>query len=355
MMINTFGRYFRITLFGSSHSPCLGVEIEGCPAGLALSPELFAADIERRKSGRPGTTGRREPDLPIIEMGCCEGLSTGQLLRISFKNTDVRSDDYQGFVNQPRPGHADWVARQTYGPDYDLRGGGIFSGRMTLPIVAAGVVAKQILRQKFQGRVQIFGSLRELGGQPCPPEVETWELPALKAAIEDGDSIGGIISCCVTGLPVGLGRPFFEPMESQLAQLAFSIPGIRGIEFGAGFAAAGLRGSQHNDCFIDADGHTATNHAGGINGGLTNGNELIFKVAVKPTPSIARTQHSFDFAQNKMAPLSVPGRHDICFALRLPVVMEAVAAIVLTDALNFYAISPCMSARSPSCKVVPKR
>jgi chorismate synthase len=330
-MINTFGRYFRITLFGSSHSPCLGVEIEGCPAGLALSPTLFAADLDRRRAGRLGTTARREPDLPFIETGCHEGLTTGETLRISFTNTDVRSDDYRGFVNQPRPGHADWVARQTYGPDYDLCGGGIFSGRMTLPIVAAGVVAMQILQQKFQNRVQIFGSLRELGGRPCSPEIEPEELPVLQAAIEDGDSIGGIISCCVTGLPVGLGRPFFESMESQLAQLAFSIPGIKGIEFGDGFAAAGLRGSAHNDCFIDADGHTATNHAGGINGGLTNGNELIFRVAVKPTPSIALTQHSFDFAQNKMAPLRVFGRHDTCFALRLPVVIEAVAAIVLAD------------------------
>ena len=331
MMIQTFGRYFKISLFGSAHNSVLGIDIEGCPAGLALNPAVFAADLDRRRAGLPGTTARREPDLPLIESGCREGLSTGEPLRISFQNTDVRSDDYQRFINQPRPGHADWVARQTYGPDVDLRGGGIFSGRMTLPIVAAGVVAKQILQQKFQGRVQLTAFLRELGGQPCPSGAEPWSLPVLQAAIEDGDSIGGIIECAVSGLPVGLGRPFFESMESQLAQLAFSIPGIRGIEFGDGFAAAGLRGSEHNDCFIDADGHTATNHAGGINGGLTNGNKLVFRVAAKPTPSIAREQYSFDSAQNKIAPLSVPGRHDSCFALRLPVVIEAVAAIVLAD------------------------
>ena len=321
--MNSFGRSFRITLFGASHTPVLGVEVDGCPAGIALHAQLFAADLTRRKPSAPGTTSRIEPDVPHIASGCSNGTTTGDTIRIVFENQNIRPQDYAQFVAQPRPGHADWVARQKYGDGYDLRGGGLFSGRMTLPLTAAGVVAKAVLRERHP-KIEIMAHLSEAGGRTGIPA-------AVEEAQAAGDSLGGVVECCVGGLPAGLGDPFFDSVESCISHLAFSVPGIVGIEFGEGFAAARMRGSEYNDCYIDAQGHTATNHAGGINGGMTNGNRLVFRVAAKPASSIARVQESFDFAANKMAPLEIKGRHDVCFALRLPVVIEAVAAIALAD------------------------
>ncbi|MCL2727381.1 MAG: chorismate synthase [Bacteroidales bacterium] len=318
--MNTIGRHFKITLFGASHSPTLGVTIDGCPAGIALDAKRFESDLARRKAGAFGTTQRIESDTPHIESGCKDGYTTGDAIRIVFENKNVRPQDYEQFKTRPRPGHADWVAQQG---GNSSSGGGIFSGRMTLPLVAAGVVAKRMLQEKHPN-VQISARLLEVGGS------KDFTM-AVEAAQAVGDSVGGIIECSVTQLPVGLGAPFFNSIESCISHIVFSIPGIKGIEFGAGFAAARMRGSEHNDCYIDAQGNTATNHAGGINGGLTNGNELILRVAAKPTPSIARAQETFDFAANKMAPLVIKGRHDVCFALRLPVVIEAVTAIALAD------------------------
>ena len=321
--MNSFGRHFQITLSGSSHSPLIGLTINGCPAGIALDTQAFEYDITRRKPGAPGTTSRIESDSPQIESGCENGYTTGDTIRIVFENKNIRPQDYEPFKTQPRPGHADWVARQKYGDTYDLNGGGIFSGRLTLPLVAAGVVAKRLLQHKHPN-IEISARLLEAGGN------KDFEA-AIQAAQESGDSIGGIIECRAVQLPVGWGAPFFNSIESNISHIVFSIPGIKGIEFGAGFAAARMRGSEHNDRYIDAQGHTATNHAGGINGGITNGNELIFRIAAKPTPGIARAQETFDFAANKMAPLIIKGRHDVCFALRLPVVIEAVTAIALAD------------------------
>ena len=321
--MNTFGHRFQITLFGASHSPTMGVTINGCPAGIALDERAFEADLARRMPGALGTTLRIESDAPHIESGCTNGYTTGKAIRIIFENKNTRPEDYEAFKSQPRPGHADWTARQKYGETYDLSGGGIFSGRMTLPLVAAGVVAKRLLQQRYPD-IQISARLLEVGGS-----VDF--AAAVQLAQAAGDSIGGIIECRATQIPVGWGEPFFDSVESCISHIVFSIPGIKGIEFGAGFAAAQMRGSEHNDCYIDAQGHTATNHAGGISGGITNGNELIFRVAAKPTPSIAHVQESFDLAANQMTPLMIKGRHDVCFALRLPVVVEAVTATVLVD------------------------
>ena len=321
--MNSFGRRFSITLFGTSHSPVLGVTIHGCLSGIALDEKAFEMDITRRKAGAFGTTSRIESDTPHITSGCVNGLTTGDPITIVFENRNVRPKDYDLFRRQPRPGHADWVARQKYGNDYDLNGGGIFSGRMTLPLTAAGVVAKRFLQQKYP-IIKISAQLLEAGGSA---DITT----AIQKAQEAGDSVGGVIECNATGLPVGWGAPFFDSVESMISHLVFAIPGIKGIEFGAGFGAARMRGSECNDCYMDALGHTVTNHAGGISGGFTNGNELIFRVAVKPTPSISRAQETFDFVANKMAPLEIKGRHDTCFALRLPVVIEAATAIVLAN------------------------
>ena len=361
--MNSFGRIFRISLFGASHAPLLGVDIEGCPAGIALGREVFEPDLARRRGGTPGTTSRTECDIPFIERGCQKGYTTGEALSIFFENRNIRREDYSVFRTQPRPGHADWVALQKYGNACDRSGGGIFSGRMTLPLVAAGVVAKRLLQREYP-QIQLSAGLLEVGGRSVlasaiqeraagdglgevikeAKAADEWgEVNRRGQAIRDrlgrlikeakaaGDSLGGVIGCRVAGVPVGLGEPFFDSVESCISHLAFSIPGIKGIEFGAGFASARMCGSEHNDCYMDAQGHTATNHAGGISGGVTNGNELIFRVAVKPTPSISRAQETFDFALNQMAPLSIKGRHDTCFALRLSVVIEAITAIVLAD------------------------
>ena len=341
--MNSFGQKYRISLFGASHTPVLGVEIEGCPAGICLDELLFEPDLSRRRGGAPGTTRRVERDIPHIEHGFKGGVTTGETIRIVFENREIKPDDYKPFLTHPRPSHADWVAQQKYGNSttqlygntveehhyHPPTGGGIFSGRLTLPLTAAGVVAKRLL-QKRHPNLHIEAKLIEVGG--CGIKMDAWEK-AIVEAQEAGDSLGGVIECCATGVPVGWGEPFFNSIESCISHLAFSIPGIKGIEFGSGFDAANMYGSEHNDCYIDAQGHTATNHAGGINGGISNGNPLIFRVAVKPTPSISRPQESFDFALRRMATLSIQGRHDVCFALRLPVVVEAITAIVLADYL----------------------
>ena len=321
--MNTFGNRFKITLFGASHSPAFGVIIKGCPAGVALDEKVFEIDLTRRKAGAMGTTSRVEADVPNIETGCANGYTTGAPIKIVFENRNIRPEDYEPFKSQPRPGHADWVARQKYGDAVDLSGGGIFSGRMTLPLTAAGVVAKHLLKKEHPN-MGISARLLEAGGSADITK-------AVQEAQAVGDSIGGLIECTVTGVPVGWGEPFFDSVESIISHLVFAIPGIKGIEFGVGFAAAWMQGSRCNDCYIDAQGHTATNHAGGIHGGITNGNELIFRVAAKPTPSISRIQETFDFVAHKMAPLEMIGRHDTCFALRLPVVVEAVTAVALVN------------------------
>lgn len=318
--MNSFGRIFRIHIIGESHGECVGVIIDGCPAGLPIDITDFEVDIERRKGGsQKGTTPRKEDDIPLIKTGVFNGKTTGAPLTILFENKNTRSGDYEKQRAIPRPGHADFTASVKYGGFEDYRGGGHFSGRLTVALVAAGVIAKKLLKQTVP-----VASILEIGGES---DLEK----GLQKAIDQKDSIGGIVECRVNGLPIGLGEHFFDSVESILAHAVFAIPAIKGIEFGAGFAAAKMFGSDHNDSILDATGKTESNHAGGVVGGITNGNELVFRVAVKPTSSTPKEQVSWNKETDQLEALSVKGRHDLCIALRVPVVLEAMTAIVLTD------------------------
>lgn len=325
--MNSFGRSFRITIFGESHGPTVAIIVDGCPPGVPLKAEDFKVDIDRRKPGAKGTTPRMEEDMPEFLSGVFNDHTTGAPLTISFKNSNTRSGDYEKQRAIPRPGHADMVASQKFKGFEDFRGGGHFSGRLTVAVVAAGVIAKKVISTYSNGKsINIHANILEIGG-------ETDIEKGLQKAIDAKDSIGGIIECRASGLPTGLGEPFFDSAESLLSHMVFSIPAVRGIEFGTGFAAARMFGSKHNDAIQDASGSTATNHSGGIVGGLTSGNELVFRIAVKPTSSTPRLQETFNIASNIVEPFSVKGRHDLCIALRVPVILEAVTAIVIADLL----------------------
>lgn len=316
--MNTFGRIFRIHIFGESHGNSVGVVIDGCPPGISISKDDFLVDLAKRKSGAKGTTGRREEDKPIFLSGIHNDHSTGSPIAIHFKNSDTRSSDYC-FRQQPRPGHADFTGDKKFNSYNDDRGGGHFSGRITLGLVAAGVIAKKIINP-----IKIKAKLTEVGGSlDISKKVEE--------ALSQGDSAGGIIECRSSNIPIGLGEPFFDSFESLISHGIFSIPGIKGIEFGSGFRSAEMKGSEHNDLFIDENGKTYTNHSGGISGGITNGNELYFRVAVKPTSSISKVQKTFHFEERQLKDLEIRGRHDACIALRIPVIVEAVTAIVSAD------------------------
>lgn len=317
--MNNFGRNFRISIFGESHGAKIGLVIDGTPSGIPLSVEDFAYDLSRRRSGKPGTTPRVEGDMPEIVSGVYNGYTTGAPICILFSNDNTRSADYEELADKPRPGHADFVSMLKRGGYVDPRGGGHHSGRITLTIVTAGVIAKKML-----GNISIEAKLIRVGGK------ESWD-DLLEKTRAEGDSLGGIVECTAKNMPVGLGEPFFDSLESLLSHAIFSIPGIRGIEFGDGFAASAMRGSEHNDPIIDSKGKTSKNGAGGINGGISNGNDLLFRVAVKPTSSISKVQKTFNFSTGKVEDLEIAGRHDTCFALRVPVVVEAATAIVLAD------------------------
>lgn len=317
--MNSFGIIFRVSVFGESHGPAVGIVIDGCPPGIPLTPGDFIPDLTRRQSGSKGTTKRQEPDIPEILSGVHEGFTNGAPVTIITRNRDKISSDYDGFKDIPRPGHADFTARIKYSGFADMRGSGHFSGRITWGLVVAGVIAKMITDKS-----EINASLISAGGST---DIEK----ALDEAIAKNDSIGGIIECVVKDPPVALGEPFFYSFESALSHLLFSIPAIKGIEFGSGFGAASMKGSEHNDPFIDGKGKTETNNSGGLNGGITNGNDILFRVAVKPTSSIGVEQNTFNFTTGKIDKLKVTGRHDSCIALRMPVIVEAVTAIALAD------------------------
>lgn len=317
--MNTLGRLFRVNIFGESHGALVGITIDGCPAGIAVSAEDFLPDLERRKAGAAGTTPRKEDDMPRIVSGVFQNKSTGAPITIVFENSNTKSGDYEAIKNTPRPGHADFVLHKKFSGFNDYRGGGHSSGRLTVALVAAGVIAKKVLNN-----IKISARLIEAGGNT---DIEA----AIQKAIEEQDSIGGIVLGEVTSLPIGLGEPFFDSAESVISHAIFSIPAIKGIEFGSGFAAVKMKGSEHNDAITDADGTTQTNNAGGINGGITNGNALYFKVAVKPTSSTPQTQQTWNNATQSVEPFKVGGRHDLCIALRVPVVVEAATAIALAD------------------------
>lgn len=342
--MNTIGRKFRISIFGESHGEFVGVVLDGVPAGLELSGTDFERDIRRRKSGARGTTPRKEEDIPQIVSGVYEGHTTGAPLTIVFKNQNTKPSDYMKFAAMPRPGHADLTAALKWDDCQDPRGSGHFSGRLTLPVVAAGVVAKKILQDAtildetpFRG---VCARIVQLGGIDLPSAMEDkpleedglpkeWQV-AIDNAINEGDSLGAVVECEVPDLDPGYGEPFWDSVESVIAHAVFSIPGVRGLEFGDGFHAARMKGSGHNDP-IGPDGRPTKNGAGGINGGITNGAPLKFRVAFKPTSSIRRAQRTFNFETGEMGCLEIEGRHDVCFALRTPVVVEAMAAVALAD------------------------
>jgi chorismate synthase len=317
--MNSFGVLFRVTLFGESHGPAIGVIIDGCPPGITVKTEDFLPDLKRRQSGSRGTTKRQEPDLPEILSGVFDGVTTGAPVTLITRNSDKISTDYDEFKNIPRPGHADFAASVKHAGFADIRGSGHFSGRITWGLVAAGVLAK-----KINGTADINAKLISAGGSV---DIEK----ALSDAIAANDTIGGIIECTVKNPPLAIGEPFFYSFESAVSHMIFSIPAIKGIEFGSGFASAKMRGSEHNDPFLNSSGKTLTNNAGGINGGITNGNEIIFRLVVKPTSSTGLDQTTFNFKTGKMSTLKVKGRHDTCIALRMPVIVEAATAIAMAD------------------------
>jgi len=318
--MNRWGRLFSVSIFGASHGEVVGVMIEGCPPGLALENSSFYADLERRKGCETkGTTPRKEGDIPHIIAGVFNGFTTGAPIVITFENKNIRPEDYEKLRAIPRPSHADWVAHEKFFGYEDYRGGGAFSARLTVALVAAGVIAKKLLKGvSIQSQVTAIGGIADIEA-------------GLNKAIQAKDSIGGIIETQITGVPAGWGEPFFESLESSLAQMMFAIPAVRGIEFGAGFAAANMMGLEHNDAITNEAGTTQTNHAGGIVGGISNGNPIVFRIAVKPAASTPQPQESWNWETQQMEQFSIKGRHDLCVALRAPVIVEAAAAIVLLD------------------------
>lgn len=321
--MNSWGEKFRVTIWGESHGAQVGVSIDGVPAGITLTEADFEADLQRRRAGSAGTTPRKESDAPHIVSGLYNGYTTGSPLTIEFMNENTRSGDYRNLTIHPRPSHADMVAQQKWQGYNDPRGGGHFSGRITLGLVAAGVVAKKIL-----GEQVIFNTeISEIGG--CNDKSRFADI--IEQARMAQDSVGGVVECRVQGITAGYGEPFFDSAESVMAHLLYSIPAVKGVEFGDGFMMARALGSQNNDCIINAQGQTATNHAGGIVGGITNGNEIVARVAIKPTASISKPQPTFNLESGVVEPLIIHGRHDVCIALRGAVVVESAMAIALAE------------------------
>ena len=321
-MSNSFGNIFRLTIFGASHAESVGIIIEGAPKGIALREDMFITDLNRRRPSLTGETARKEEDIPVIEGLDSEGRTTGEAITITFKNSDTRSKDYSHLRLHPRPSHADLVQLRKYGNEADIAGGGMASGRMTVALVAAGVVAKKILNDaKFRTSLASVNGISD----------STRFNDIITTASREGDSVGGVVECRVTGIKPTLGEPFFDSAESVIAHLLFSIPGVKGVEFGDGFEGTAKRGSERNDAITDAQGATLTNNEGGINGGITNGNDIVLRVAIKPTPSIAKEQMTYNFESNTTTPLTIGGRHDACIARRAVVVVEAMVAAALAD------------------------
>ena len=329
--MNSFGRSFRVSIFGESHGNAVGVTIDGCPPGISLKVEDFEEDLKRRQGGnQKGTTPRKEDDIPNLLTGVFKDFTTGAPLTILFENNNTRSADYEKQRAIPRPGHADFVATQKFKGFEDFRGGGHFSGRLTVALVAAGIVAKKVinhLSKQFPETITVSAFVKEIGG-------ETDLEKGLQKAIDAKDSVGGIVECEVKNLPIGLGEPFFDSVESLISHAVFSIPAVKAIEFGAGFANAKMFGTVSNDNILNIQGKTETNNTGGIAGGITNGNSLLFRIAIKPTSSTSKIQRSLNLESNQVEEFSIKGRHDLCIALRVPPVLEAVTALVVCDLMK---------------------
>ena len=321
--MNHFGRLFQINIFGESHGESVGILLDGVEAGIPLCNEDFSSDLLRRKSGGLGTTPRIEDDEIMIESGVFNGYTTGAPILLRFVNNNTRSKDYSNLVIQPRPSHADYTAKMKYNGFNDYRGGGHFSGRLTLGLVSAGVIAKKILKN-----ASFDTKIINLNGSTDPKSFDK----LLRDAVSKHDSLGGIISIKASNIELGLGEPYFDSLESTISHLLFSVGGVKGVEFGIGFDGVNLKGSEFNHPIIDEFGHTKTNNNGGINGGISNGNPIELKVFVKPTPSIGIPQETYNFKDNKVEELIINGRHDAAIILRAMVVCEACVAIALCDA-----------------------
>ncbi len=319
--MNSYGNLFKVTLYGESHQEAIGIVIDGMPSGIKIDETKITNDLNLRKPGAIGTTPRKETDLFKMTSGVFNGYSTGSPIHLMIANENPQSKDYEHLKKQPRPGHADFVANEKYKGYQDYRGGGRFSGRLTAPLVAAGAIAKLIVPFKFGHQLIQVGTLTDMS------KIDEYlsEIAAKK------DSVGGLIEITVKNMVVGLGEPFFNKLEAEIAKMMFSIPAVKGVEFGTGFSGISMMGSEFNDQIVDETGKTKTNHSGGISGGISNGNHLVVRVFIKPTSSIQKEQQTFNFETNKIDPLEIGGRHDVCIARRVGIVLENAIAIVLAD------------------------
>jgi len=319
--VNSYGKLFQVTLYGESHQPAIGVVVDGMPAGTVINLDLITSDLKLRQPGAIGTTPRKEADLFKITSGVFNGVATGSPIHLMIENLNIKSKDYAHLLKQPRPGHADFVSSVKYKGFQDYRGGGRFSGRLTAALVAAGSLAKMTLPFQFSHELIQVGTLKDMS---------TLDDYLLKIA-EKGDSVGGIIQLCVKGVPVGLGEPFFQKIDAEIAKMMFSIPAVKGVEIGTGFEGVSMMGSQFNDVIVDHMGQTKTNHSGGTSGGLSNGNDIVVKVFIKPTSSIQRTQDTYNFETSEVDALDIGGRHDVAIVRRAGIVLENALAMVLAD------------------------
>ena len=319
--MNSYGTLFKVTLYGESHQEAIGVVIDGIPAGIEINESKITEDLIKRQAGAIGTTTRIEPDLFKITSGVFKGYSTGSPIHLMIENVNTRSKDYEHLINQPRPGHADFVSNVKYKGFQDYRGGGRFSGRLTAALVAAGAIAKMVIPFELSNQLVQVGTLKDMS------KIDAY----LEGIAKDGDSVGGLIEVKATNMIVGLGEPFFNKLDAEIAKMIFSIPAVKGVEIGTGFKGLEMKGSSFNDEFIDETGKTKTNHSGGVSGGISNGNDLIVKVMIKPTSSIQRPQETYSFETNQKEILQIGGRHDVCIARRAGIVLENALAIVLAD------------------------
>lgn len=352
-MSSTYGERIKLTIFGQSHGPAIGMTLDGIPAGLPVDTEKLQEFLNRRAPGQwDFATPRKEEDRPEFLAGVVNGYTCGAPIAAIIHNANTKSGDYKNLKDCPRPGHADYTAQIKYGGYQDVAGGGHFSGRLTAPLCIAGGLCKQWLEQRgiqIGAHIQMIGGIDDKAFDPLAPQLNEVEKDfpvlcsangkqmqeAIAAAKSSGDSLGGIIECAIAGLPVGLGDPMFDGMENKIAQIVFGIPAVKGVEFGLGFAAAYRKGSENNDPYTIVDGSikTKTNHAGGILGGITNGMPLLFRAAIKPTPSITAVQNSISLSNMEEKQLQIKGRHDPCIVPRAVPVIEAAAAIAIYDAL----------------------